>query len=68
MPQWQYCAIHLNELPLGEEMDTLNDAGEDGWELVGITTTNVAYLKRQVAGSIGASTRSPRRKHPAKAG
>jgi hypothetical protein len=68
MPQWQYCAIHLNELPLGEEIDTLNDAGEEGWELVGITTNNVAYLKRQVAGPSGPSARSPRRKNPTKVG
>ena len=26
----------------------LNAAGADGWELVGITTNNIAYLKREL--------------------
>ena len=26
----------------------LIDAGRDGWELVGVTTNNIAYLKRQL--------------------
>jgi len=50
MPQWQYRAIYLNETPRGsDEIDVLNKAGGEGWELVGVTTNNIAYLKRQVA-------------------
>jgi hypothetical protein len=52
MPRWEYRAIHLNEIPAGEEdIDVLNDAGKEGWELVGVTTSNIAYLKRQVVSS-----------------
>lgn len=53
MPQWEYRKISLIEAPSGgENIDILNDAGEEGWELVIITTDNVAYLKRQVDGPI----------------
>jgi hypothetical protein len=53
MPQWEYRKIPLIEAPSGGgNIDILNDAGEEGWELVAITTDNVAYLKRQVAGPI----------------
>jgi hypothetical protein len=38
----------LNELPQDKKLDVLSEAGEDGWELVGITTDDVAYLKREV--------------------
>jgi hypothetical protein len=48
MPIWEYFAIHLSDLPRGaDELDLLNDAGEEGWELVTITTNHVAYLKRR---------------------
>ena len=41
--------IHLSELPRqGDDVDLLNDAGNNGWELVGITNSNIAYLKRLV--------------------
>ena len=53
MPQWEYRKIPLIEAPSGGgNIDILNDAGEEGWELVVITTNNIAYLKRQVAGQI----------------
>jgi hypothetical protein len=54
MRNWEYCAIHLCDLPRGsDELDLLNDAGAEGWELVTITTNNVAYLKRcREAGSL----------------
>jgi hypothetical protein len=49
MPRWEYRKIYLNDLPpRSEELDILNAAGEDGWEIIGITGTNVAYLKRQL--------------------
>jgi hypothetical protein len=28
------------------DLDALDDAGREGWELVGIIANNVAYLKR----------------------
>jgi hypothetical protein len=61
MPQWQYRTIHLNDLPRKtDEIDLLNDAGEEGWELVVIAANNVAYLKRQIARPVTPSARSPR--------
>jgi len=49
MPQWEYRRINLGELPLGtNELDLLNDAGEEDWELIAITINGVAYLKRQI--------------------
>ena len=48
MPRWEYRKIDLNDLPRQrDEIDLLNDAGEDGWWLVTITANNVAYLKRE---------------------
>jgi hypothetical protein len=35
MPEWEYRTLDLNDLPRKTEaVDDLNDAGEDGWELV----------------------------------
>jgi hypothetical protein len=63
MPQWQYRTINLCDLPRGaDEIDLLNDAGEEGWQLVGITANNIAYLMRQVARTTEPFARSPRRK------
>jgi hypothetical protein len=48
MAEWEYRKIMLSETPRrGDDIDLLNDAGKDGWELVGISNNNVAYLKRQ---------------------
>ena len=50
MARWEYTKIHLSELPRqGDDVDLLNDAGNNGWELVGITNNNIAYLKRPIA-------------------
>ena len=50
MPVWKYRKIALNfHGPRGDELDLLNAAGADGWELVGITSHNMAYLKLEVA-------------------
>jgi hypothetical protein len=50
MPERKYLTIDLNDLPRKtENVDMLNDAGEEGWELVTITVDHIAYLKRQVA-------------------
>jgi hypothetical protein len=49
MPQWEYSKIDLNNVPVkSSDLETLDDAGKDGWELVGITANNVAYLKRAI--------------------
>jgi hypothetical protein len=48
--EWEYRKIDLNlHRPQGDELDLLNAAGAEGWELVGITSNNFAYLKREVA-------------------
>jgi hypothetical protein len=61
MSQWQYCTINLCDLPRGtDEIDLLNDAGEEGWQSVGIAANNIAYLKRQLARPVALSARSPR--------
>ena len=47
--EWEYLKIDLNQHPpRGDELDLLNHVGAEGWELVGITATNIAYLKRLV--------------------
>ena len=49
MPQWYYRKINLNDVPRKtDDIDLLNAAGKHGWELVGITTNSIAYLKRQL--------------------
>ena len=59
MPRWEYSMIHLSELPRGtDEIDILNDAGEDGWELVSVMANNIAYLKRQVTESAAPTVKS----------
>ena len=50
MPEWEYTRINLNDGPRrSDDIDLLNDAGKEGWELVNITTNNIAFLKRQIA-------------------
>jgi hypothetical protein len=45
--RWQYRTALLSCLPRRVlEVDLLNELGADGWELVNITPTGVAYLKR----------------------
>jgi len=65
MPQWEYSKIDLNNVPAkGSDLDALDDAGKDGWELVGITANNVAYLKRALEDPAVPS--QPRAKTPAR--
>jgi hypothetical protein len=47
--EWEYSRINLNEVPRrADDIDALNDAGKEGWELVTITTNNVAFLRRPI--------------------
>jgi hypothetical protein len=47
MPQWEYSKTDLNNVSAkSSDLDALDDAGKDGWELVTITANNVAYFKR----------------------
>jgi len=67
MPQWEYSKIDLNNVPVkSSDLDALDDAGKDGWELVAITANNVAYFKRALetptAASQGRAKAPPRRK------
>ena len=68
MPQWEYTKIDLNNVPAkSSDLDLLHDAGKDGWELVGITANNCAYLKRAIPGTEAPPARAAasRRKSPA---
>jgi hypothetical protein len=50
MRTWEYLRLDLNDTPRrGEEVDLLNTAGGEGWELVGVTGNGVALLKREIA-------------------
>jgi len=60
MPAFEYEKINLNYIPRsGDDIDLLDELGEDGWELVAITANNIAYLKRQVGYAQKPHTRSP---------
>lgn len=62
MPEWEYLKIDLNQRgPREDELDLLNRAGVEGWELVSISATNIAYLKRRVEDVVadGAISGSP---------
>ena len=71
MPEWKYRKIALNfHGPQGDELDLLNAAGAEGWELVGITSHNMAYLKRELevhAPTTGAFIDSSAERVPVKA-
>ena len=49
MTQWEYSKIDLSRInPRSDDIELLNDAGQDGWELLTIAPNNIAYLKRSV--------------------
>jgi hypothetical protein len=49
MSLWEYDKIDLNSLPRKtDDLDVLNDAGKEGWELVIITGNNIAFVKGPV--------------------
>ena len=53
MGLWEYRKIALNQLSAKtNDVDALNDAGDEGWELVAILPNNVAYLKRGIEEAI----------------
>jgi hypothetical protein len=70
VPVWKYRKINLSEQrPRSDELDMLNSAGADGWELVGITSNNIAYLKRPIEELVQArSVHSPEATRPVDAG
>ena len=58
MVEWEYIIISLNDIPIKPGViEVLNDAGKEGWELVAVTSNNIAYMKRQVAEAPVATTR-----------
>ena len=58
MPRWEYRKIDLSDVPSKiDDIDLLDDAGRDGWELVGIATNNFAYLKRSLDDAAAAAER-----------
>ena len=59
MPHWEYRKIDLSDVPpKTTDIDLLDDAGRDGWELISIGANNFAYLKRPV-GDAEAATELP---------
>lgn len=49
MPQWEYRKIDLCDIsPKKDDIDLLNEAGREEWELVAIIGNNCAYLKRPI--------------------
>jgi DNA-binding protein H-NS len=51
MAGWEYRKIGLNQHgPRDDDLALLNAAGAEGWELIGISSNNIAYLKRKVDG------------------
>lgn len=49
MTKWEYHKIDLNTLSRSEtELDALNHAGAQGWELVYINSCNIAVFKRGI--------------------
>jgi len=49
MSEWEYRKIDLGDLARNtSDLDLLDKAGKEGWELVVITSNNIAYFKRQI--------------------
>jgi hypothetical protein len=49
MSQWEYLRLDLNDAPRrGAEIDVLNRAGGEGWELVTVTSNSITILKREI--------------------
>ena len=68
MHQWEYQKLNLNDLPRkADDIDLLNDAGKDGWDLVAITANSVAILKREVPQTAPSKSTVRRARTPASA-
>jgi hypothetical protein len=62
MQEWEYSKVDLNDLPRRvEDIDLLNDAGAEGWEVIMITPNRIANLKRQIERQKLAPSRSSSR-------
>jgi hypothetical protein len=60
MPKWQYRRIDLNELsPRSNDVQLLNAAGAEGWQLVAVTSNRIAYLKRPIGDAACAPDEPP---------
>jgi hypothetical protein len=67
MPRWEYRKLDLTQAPRRwDDIDVLNEAGEQGWELVGVTNNGIGYLKRQIAEPATAAARTPSTQPPVK--
>ena len=56
--------VDLNDLPRRSlEIDALNDAGDNGWELVAITPNAIAYFKRELTPAAPARRKSAGSQH-----
>jgi hypothetical protein len=63
MVRWEDLTLDLAYLPAKtNDVDVLNKAGEDGWELIAIASNHVAYLRRQVDDPDAPNDRSTRRR------
>jgi hypothetical protein len=61
MPQWEYRKCNLGDTPpRADDVDLLNAAGKEAWELVVITVNGIAYLKRPLGAAAAVPEASPR--------
>jgi hypothetical protein len=52
MSEWEYRKVDLNvPTRTATDLDLLDKAGFEGWELVVITPNSIAYLKRPITKS-----------------
>jgi hypothetical protein len=62
MVRWEYLTIDLAYLPARTgEVDLLNDAGGQGWELITIMSNHVAYMRRPIDDRSRACQKRPSR-------
>lgn len=60
MKKWEYSKIALNEPPRGrDDVYLLCDAGEEGWELISVLPTGIAYLKREIMEDVVTAAEEP---------